>query len=117
MPRCGGGSEMTEAGSAALWEPRKRPGGERQEGTASDHRKTERVDSPIYLRAKFVGTTHISMSISDFLDTGFDGFVNGGAGRGAELRGVEARAGRIDGNNEERSSKTEGCRWGGILWA
>ena len=56
---------MAEAGTAARCGS-VRPGGE---GRRNGHQSKSAVDSPIYLRAKFVGTTHISMSILEFLDS------------------------------------------------
>lgn len=57
----------------------------------------QRGDSPIYLRAKFVGATHISMSMFWLLNTvsGWVGSLMGKRWVTVEGRGVEAQARRV----------------------
>jgi hypothetical protein len=62
--------------------------GDGREGRGCQHRGSAGGDSPIYLRAKFVGSTHISMPILEMLDSGFDGSWRGmgDAGGGCGLQ-------------------------------
>ncbi len=78
-----------EAGAAVL-----RPSGE---GPRPGRPSRSPIDSPIYLRAKLVGTTHISMAVLECLDTVVSMGKCGDGGRGGcGLQGVEAQSGRVD---------------------